>query len=53
MRPTLLLAALLIATASAGCKLVKNPDPAELAARQAAASQGGGAPSQPFGENSP
>jgi predicted lipoprotein len=41
MRRTLLLAALLAATA--GCKLVKNPDPAELAQQQAAASQGGGA----------
>ena len=43
MRPTILLAALLAAMAPAGCKLVKNPDPAELAAMQAAASQGGGA----------
>jgi predicted lipoprotein len=43
MRPTLLLATLLAATAPAGCKLVKNPDPAELAAKEAAASQGGGA----------
>jgi predicted lipoprotein len=40
--PALLLAALLAAMAPAGCKLVKNPDPAELAAKQAA-SQGGGA----------
>jgi predicted lipoprotein len=43
MRPTILLAALVAATAPAGCKLVKNPDPAELAARQAAEKEGGGA----------
>ena len=43
MRPTILLAALLAVTATAGCRLVKNPDPAELAAKQAVASQGGGA----------
>lgn len=41
-RPTLLILALLAATAPAGCKLVKNPDPAELAAA-AAAPQGGAA----------
>jgi predicted lipoprotein len=43
MRPTILLAALLAATAPAACKLVKNLDPAEAAARAAAASAGGGA----------
>ena len=43
MRPTLLLAALLAATAPAGCKLVRNPDPAEAAAKAAAAAEGGGA----------
>ncbi len=43
MRPTLLIAALLAATAPAACKLVKNPDPAEAAAKAAAASEGGGA----------
>ena len=43
MRPTVLLGrALVAATAPAGCKLVKNPDPAERR-EQAAASQGGGA----------
>lgn len=40
MRPTILLAALLAATAPAGCKLVKNPDPAELAAKEAAGGAG-------------
>lgn len=42
MRPTFFLAALLAATALAGCKLVKNPDPAEAAAKAAAAAEGGG-----------
>jgi len=42
MRPTLLVAVLLTATAPAGCKLVKNPDPAELAEQQAAAAAGVG-----------
>jgi len=41
MRPTILLAVLLAATAPAACKLVKNPDPAEAAAK--AAAEGGGA----------
>jgi predicted lipoprotein len=41
MRPAILLAVLL-ATATAGCKLVKNPDPAETAAKAAAAAEGGG-----------
>jgi predicted lipoprotein len=40
-RATVLLVAVFLV--AAGCKLVKNPDPAELAAQQAAASQGGGA----------
>ena len=39
MRPTFLLAVLLAATAPAACKLVKNPDPAEEAAKA-----GGGEP---------
>lgn len=43
MRPTFLMAVLLAATAPAACKLVKNPDPAEEAAKQAAESEGGGA----------
>ena len=43
MRPTFLLAVLLAATAPAACKLVKNPDPAEEAAKAAAAAEGGGA----------
>jgi predicted lipoprotein len=43
MRSTLLLAALLAATAPAACKLVKNPDPAEEAAKAAAQAEGGGA----------
>jgi predicted lipoprotein len=43
MRPSLLLAVLLAVTAPAGCKLVKNPDPAEEAAKAAAEAEGGGA----------
>jgi predicted lipoprotein len=43
MRANLLLAAALAMTAPTGCKLVKNPDPAELAAQAEAAEAGGGA----------
>jgi ABC-type sugar transport system substrate-binding protein len=41
MRANLLLATALAVTAPAGCKLVKNPDPAELAAQAEAAKAGG------------
>jgi predicted lipoprotein len=41
MRSTIIVAVLLAATAPAACKLVKNPDPAEEAAKQAAANDGG------------